>query len=140
MGIRVLQALLFVISYAFARTLLDVEDWKVRPTVTALMACLFALLFAVLSRFVPKLVPLFLAVMALPPFVDDDNLIFLFPILFNERRHEVAVNEVRACPTHTPLVEDVQARGSASVLAAMTDVQRRLTASEQAYGHLPESA
>jgi len=138
--IRVLQALLFVISYAFARTLLDVEDWNVRPTNTALMACLFALLFAVLSRFVPKLVPLFLAVMALPPFVDDDNLTFLFPILFNDRRHEVAVNEARSCPAHAAVADHVQASGSATYLAAMTDVQRRLNALERAYGHFPESA
>merc|ERR1719335_454342 len=138
--IRVLQALLFVISYAFARTLLDVEDWNVRPTNTALMACLFALLFAVLSRFVPKLMPSFLAVMALPPFVDDDNLTFLFPILFNDRRHEIAANESRSYPAHAPVADHVQASGSASFMAAMADMQRRVSALEQAYGHLPESA
>jgi len=75
--LRLLQITLLVISYIFGRLLLDVHSWKNNFILSLLFNTLFAFLFAVLSHFLPSQVPLFLAVIALPPFVDDRKLLQL---------------------------------------------------------------
>eukprot|EP00929_Paragymnodinium_shiwhaense_P020241 TRINITY_DN13553_c0_g1_i3.p1 TRINITY_DN13553_c0_g1~~TRINITY_DN13553_c0_g1_i3.p1 ORF type:complete len:323 (-),score=52.42 TRINITY_DN13553_c0_g1_i3:64-978(-) len=94
--LRLLQVLLFLLSFVFARTVLDVEGWTHHGLVTLLVTCLFALLFVSLSHFLPQLVPLFLAVMALPPFVDDDNLSFFFPQILDDHMQDEEVVECMA--------------------------------------------
>eukprot|EP00746_Dinoflagellata_sp_MGD_P021662 gnl/MRDRNA2_/MRDRNA2_15056_c0_seq1.p1 gnl/MRDRNA2_/MRDRNA2_15056_c0~~gnl/MRDRNA2_/MRDRNA2_15056_c0_seq1.p1 ORF type:complete len:265 (+),score=47.39 gnl/MRDRNA2_/MRDRNA2_15056_c0_seq1:2-796(+) len=81
MLLRFLQVVLFFISYIFARTVGDFHDWKEKPQEVGLYTLLFLFLFAVLSHVLPKQVPLFLAVMALPPYVDDGNFKMLLSVI-----------------------------------------------------------
>merc|ERR1712176_663081 len=84
LALRALQIVLFFMSYLFARTTGDVHEWEVEFEWTLLVTLSFALLFAVLTDFLPKRVPSFLAVMALPPFVDDMNLEYFFRNLLDD--------------------------------------------------------
>lgn len=71
--LRCLQILLFLMSYVFSRTLLDLDLWRRRPLEALLYASLFSLLFAALVHMLPESVPLFLGIMAMPPYVDETN-------------------------------------------------------------------
>eukprot|EP00928_Gymnodinium_smaydae_P060971 TRINITY_DN4498_c2_g1_i1.p1 TRINITY_DN4498_c2_g1~~TRINITY_DN4498_c2_g1_i1.p1 ORF type:complete len:644 (-),score=89.29 TRINITY_DN4498_c2_g1_i1:428-2299(-) len=81
---RVLQLLMFLMSYAFARTIADKNDWEHFAVLTLLTSSLFAVLFMFLLYIIPKYVPKFLELMAFPPFVDGKNLKVLFAILTSE--------------------------------------------------------
>mmetsp|Transcript_18587 Transcript_18587/g.52500 ORF Transcript_18587/g.52500 Transcript_18587/m.52500 type:complete len:601 (-) Transcript_18587:54-1856(-) len=82
---RFLQILLYLICYVFARTVMDFHDWTERPAMTGLLTSLFITLFALLVYFLPCHVPVFLGVMALPPYVDDGNLAAFFGVLPHRR-------------------------------------------------------
>lgn len=60
---------------------MDMHGWEVYPLTQMLHTLLFALLFAFLAVFLPPQVPIFLAVMAMPPYVDDGNLHHFFGVL-----------------------------------------------------------
>mmetsp|Transcript_102134 Transcript_102134/g.259550 ORF Transcript_102134/g.259550 Transcript_102134/m.259550 type:complete len:496 (-) Transcript_102134:245-1732(-) len=79
--LRVLQIVLFLISYFFASTLLDLDGWRLHAKRTWLYTAGFVLLFSLLSYSLPSSVPTFLALMALPPYMDDDNLKMFFSVL-----------------------------------------------------------
>lgn len=81
--LRWLQVFLFLFSYAISRTLLDIEDWETTPLVILLYSTIYVLLFAMLMYFLPTQVPIFLGVMALPPFMDDANLAAFVKVLEN---------------------------------------------------------
>mmetsp|Transcript_76740 Transcript_76740/g.155852 ORF Transcript_76740/g.155852 Transcript_76740/m.155852 type:complete len:592 (+) Transcript_76740:33-1808(+) len=81
LALRYLQMFLFLFSYAIARTLLDVEDWETSPLLILFYSTLVGLLFAMLMYFLPTQVPVFLGVMALPPFMDDINLAAFVEVL-----------------------------------------------------------
>jgi len=84
MMLRTLQICLFFLSYAFARVLVDYHDWETRFTTTLFTASAFTVLFLLLAYALPRTVPDFLAVTALPPFVDPVNLEFLFKQLLDD--------------------------------------------------------
>eukprot|EP00928_Gymnodinium_smaydae_P010981 TRINITY_DN14121_c0_g6_i2.p1 TRINITY_DN14121_c0_g6~~TRINITY_DN14121_c0_g6_i2.p1 ORF type:complete len:656 (+),score=59.22 TRINITY_DN14121_c0_g6_i2:268-1968(+) len=86
--LRVLQLLMFMISYAFSRTIADKNDWTQFPMLTLLSSSLFAVLFMLLLYIIPKYVPKFLELMAFPPFVDSMNLHVLFAILTTDDHHQ----------------------------------------------------
>jgi len=71
--LRGVQAVLFVLSYACARTVGDFNDWRSRPQQVLIIASSFTVLFLLLMNMLPKYVPLFAALMALPPYVDRGN-------------------------------------------------------------------
>jgi len=79
--IRLLQVVLFLISYGFARTLLDFHDWEEYPETSLLYSACFALLFAALAYHLPTVVPIFLGIMAMPPCLDDDNFAIFYDVL-----------------------------------------------------------
>lgn len=95
---RLLQILLYLISYVFARTVMDFHDWAERPEITGLLTLLFLVLFALLVYFLPPYVPVFLGVMALPPYVDDGNLAAFFGVIDQTRSkdEEAPVDETIA--------------------------------------------
>merc|ERR1719506_3345001 len=78
---RCLQVMLFLISYMFSRTLLDFNSWKKDVWSNLIVVISFALLFSLLCRFLPARVCYFLALMALPPYVDETNLGAFFATL-----------------------------------------------------------
>lgn len=81
--LRCLQILLFLMSYVFARTALDMQLWKKEPLSALLYMSLFGLLFAVLLHALPDSVPLFLGIMAMPPYVDQTNFAAFCDVLFD---------------------------------------------------------
>mmetsp|Transcript_72237 Transcript_72237/g.190474 ORF Transcript_72237/g.190474 Transcript_72237/m.190474 type:complete len:491 (-) Transcript_72237:375-1847(-) len=85
--LRVLQIVLFLISYFFASTLLDLDGWRLHAKRTWLYTAGFVLLFSLLSYSLPSSVPTFLALMALPPYMDDDNLKMFFSVLAGDVHH-----------------------------------------------------
>lgn len=117
---RLLQVVLFLISYVFAQTVADFHDWQTDPQSVALYTFFFLFLFAVLSLVLPNQVPLFLAVMALPPHIDDANLAVFLSMVDDHMnpivKEELSVGSphsqsLRQTPLgivrHTPLLEGV---------------------------------
>lgn len=94
---RFLQIFLFVISYTFSRTLIEFKDWQENFEWQAPLASSLAILFLLLLFVLPAYVPVFLELMALPPFLDKDNLSIFFAVIdegFATRfKHEGSLNE-----------------------------------------------
>eukprot|EP00435_Cladocopium_sp_Y103_P056218 s219_g18.t3 len=94
---RFLQVFLFVISYTFSRTLIEFKDWQEKFEWQAPIASSLAILFMLLLFVLPAYVPVFLELMALPPFLDKDNLSIFFAVIdegFATRfKHEGSVME-----------------------------------------------
>merc|ERR1719219_2654206 len=84
MMLRLLQVGLFFLCYCFSRILVDVHDWQNDTTTTLLFVAVAIVLFLLLAYSLPRTVPDFLAVTALPPFVDPVNLEFLFKQLLDD--------------------------------------------------------
>eukprot|EP00928_Gymnodinium_smaydae_P020160 TRINITY_DN17794_c0_g1_i1.p1 TRINITY_DN17794_c0_g1~~TRINITY_DN17794_c0_g1_i1.p1 ORF type:complete len:748 (-),score=136.75 TRINITY_DN17794_c0_g1_i1:51-2027(-) len=82
--LRILQMVLFLLSYVFARTVADIRDWRIYPEKTGLCSALLGLVFSFLTMVLPQEVPNFIAVMALPPYVDHGNLVHLLQVLGDE--------------------------------------------------------
>mmetsp|Transcript_39339 Transcript_39339/g.73405 ORF Transcript_39339/g.73405 Transcript_39339/m.73405 type:complete len:260 (-) Transcript_39339:82-861(-) len=78
---RFLQIFLFVISYVFSRTVVEFTGWQKHFEVTLLLAAGFVILYLLLLYLLPSYVPAFLQLMALPPFLDDDNLRVFISVL-----------------------------------------------------------
>jgi len=83
--LRGLQVVVFLLSYEWARMLLDVHDWTKHPGMHALYCGLFLLLFLVLAAAVPSAVPMFLGIMALPPYVHHSNFATFRSVLLKNR-------------------------------------------------------
>jgi hypothetical protein len=99
--IRFLQAILFLVSYVFARTLIDFHEWADFFTKTLLSCCLFVILFTVLVTTLKFLVPTFLALWALPPYVDEGNLSHFFAILLDDHAiHCTEDGEIVSSPSN----------------------------------------
>jgi len=94
---RFLQVFLFVISYTFSRTLIAFKDWQENFEIQAPIAAFFAVLFMLLLFLLPTYVPTFLELMALPPFIDKENLAVFFAVIdegFATRfKHEGSIQE-----------------------------------------------
>jgi len=88
--LRVLQAVFFLISYSFSRTVMDFHDWAKRPLETLVYTALFSALFISLARNLPKSIPLFLGMMALPPSVDHSKFKVFCAVLLQARRDKRA--------------------------------------------------
>jgi len=84
MMLRCLQVGLFFICYCVARLLVDVSGWKTNFETTLLLVAGAIVLFLLLAYSLPRTVPDFLAVTALPPYVDPVNLEFLFKQLLDD--------------------------------------------------------
>lgn len=81
---RFLQIFLFLKSYIFSRTILDFHGWYEDLQQQALLLCAFAMIFFVLAWWLKNWIPTFLAVMALPPYVDKTNLQLFWAVLAND--------------------------------------------------------
>jgi len=81
---RALQIVLWLVSYVFARTLMDFHSWEVYPQATLLSVCGFTLCFILLISIIQSWVPTFLALMSLPPYVDESNLQYFFAVLLDD--------------------------------------------------------
>merc|ERR550534_1411870 len=71
--LRALQIVIFLLAYILARDLLDVQEWQTMPGTNFAFACVFTFILSVLGYFLLTAVPSFLALMAMPPYVDLDN-------------------------------------------------------------------
>jgi len=78
---RALQIVLFVLSYACARTVGDFNDWRRVPLEVLATSSGFLVLFLLLGSLLPKHVPNFAALMAMPPYVDNQNVQTFFEVL-----------------------------------------------------------
>lgn len=78
---RFLQIFLFVISYTFSRSVVEFNAWTRHFEFTLLLAAGFVILYLLLLYLLPSYVPVFLQLMALPPFLDDDNLKVFLSVL-----------------------------------------------------------
>merc|ERR1719162_1061451 len=87
--LRALQVLLFLKCYIFARTILDFHGWQDDTQSTAMMSCVFTIIFFVLTWWLKNWVPMFIALMALPPYVDKANLLLFWAVLSNDDEHLV---------------------------------------------------
>lgn len=79
--LRFLQIFMFLISYCFAQTLADPHEWQEPFELTLLAFLGFSLLFILMLNILPHYVPIFIQLMSLPPFVDEDNLKLIFAVL-----------------------------------------------------------
>lgn len=79
--LRCMQVTLFLMSYVFARTVLDIHLWNTRPLEALLYTSLFSLFFALLVHTLPEAVPLLLGIMAMPPYVDQTNFVTFCAVL-----------------------------------------------------------
>merc|ERR1719219_264563 len=84
MMLRLLQVGLFFLCYCFSRILVDVHDWQNDTTTTLLFVAVAIVLFLLFAYSLPRTVPNFLAVTALPPFVDPVNLEFIIKQLLDD--------------------------------------------------------
>mmetsp|Transcript_24251 Transcript_24251/g.60565 ORF Transcript_24251/g.60565 Transcript_24251/m.60565 type:complete len:427 (+) Transcript_24251:1-1281(+) len=89
--LRMLQVVLFLISYVFARFMMDTHDWFEHTGVWFLYTGIFVVLFVSLACALPSAVPLFLGMLAMPPYVDEDNFESFCTVLLQNRAH----NELR---------------------------------------------
>jgi len=116
--LRVLQVFLFLISYVFANELvtfvMTLNDKEI--TQPMLVVLCFSLLYAILAKFLPRLLPPFVAIMAIPPYVDNDNLETLFHVLVTDkmtytrpRRDNSAVCEVTRTGPSTSTLQKTDA-------------------------------
>mmetsp|Transcript_113815 Transcript_113815/g.368294 ORF Transcript_113815/g.368294 Transcript_113815/m.368294 type:complete len:493 (-) Transcript_113815:595-2073(-) len=85
--LRVLQTVLFLISYVFASILLNPDRWRLHTKQAGICTAGFVVLFSLLAFSLPCQVPTFLALMALPPYMDDDNLKMFFSVLAGDVHH-----------------------------------------------------
>jgi len=76
-----LQIFLFVLSYSCARTVGDSNDWRNRPVEVLAVSSSFTVLFMLLGSVLPKSVPNFVALMAMPPYCDQQNVETFFNVL-----------------------------------------------------------
>lgn len=84
--LRIMQIVLFLVSYVFARTLIDFHDWEEKPQATLLTVSALIIIFILLTHFLYAL-PTFLALMSLPPYVDDSNLVHFFDVLLDNHMY-----------------------------------------------------
>jgi hypothetical protein len=106
--LRALQAFMFMITIVFADTLIDFEEWRSDFLKTLTEVLIFVAFTLILAKFLKNQVPLFLALMACPPHVNEENMNLLFDVLFNdhplyssvgENRTDSTEGDKRAAPT-----------------------------------------
>jgi len=102
--LRALQAFIFMITIVFADALIDFQEWKDHFIWTLAEVMVYVVLTLILSKFLSQQVPLFLALMACPPHVNEENMSLLFDVLFNDHalysdHHHIAPvgDDVRVC-------------------------------------------
>lgn len=79
--LRILQVVLFFLSYGAANFVTEKSDWQGRLAVQVLKSIFAIAIFAALLRVLPRYVPRFSAVMSLPPYVNRDNIHVLIYVL-----------------------------------------------------------
>lgn len=79
--LRTLQVFIFLISQVTADTLFDFASWRSEPSISLVQSLAFILLYIVLALFIRTRVPMFLALMACPPYVDEENFEVLISVL-----------------------------------------------------------
>mmetsp|Transcript_39377 Transcript_39377/g.124983 ORF Transcript_39377/g.124983 Transcript_39377/m.124983 type:complete len:324 (-) Transcript_39377:595-1566(-) len=126
--LRGLQVGLFLLCYEFARVMLDVHDWKTNPGMHVLYCGLLVLLFLVLAACVPFTVPMFLGIMALPPYVDHSNFEAFQSVLLKSRAQS-EISLLRKLTTNLRS-RDISRLGSDAAL--MQDILSRTFSSEGA--------
>eukprot|EP00928_Gymnodinium_smaydae_P011336 TRINITY_DN14197_c0_g1_i1.p1 TRINITY_DN14197_c0_g1~~TRINITY_DN14197_c0_g1_i1.p1 ORF type:complete len:750 (+),score=141.40 TRINITY_DN14197_c0_g1_i1:124-2373(+) len=125
MPLRALQILVFLISYNFARTVADVHDWQDSFEATLLYSMLYVLLFSLLMAVLPSQLVSFLAMLALPPYVDATNLEFFYAVIDEQMSNLPA-------KTSTPDVrEDKSRRSTKRSVSEDAPLKRRFTLDAQ---------
>jgi len=85
---RLFQVVLYVICFTTSTTVISVPGWQNHWITTLLQTLGLLLLFALLLYMLPHYVPLFLAQMALPPYVDEQNQEVLLQVLSEHQDHQ----------------------------------------------------
>mmetsp|Transcript_53596 Transcript_53596/g.136024 ORF Transcript_53596/g.136024 Transcript_53596/m.136024 type:complete len:563 (+) Transcript_53596:67-1755(+) len=87
--LRMLQVVLFLISYVFAAFMMNTQLWSDSTWLCFLCTSGFIILFASLAVLLPTAVPLFLGMCAMPPHIDEENFDhFCMLLLQNRARSE----------------------------------------------------
>jgi len=71
--LRMLQVVLFLLSYTMAREMASVHTWRTNPSKTTVIVLSHLALLLLLALVLPREIPKFAALMALPPYVDREN-------------------------------------------------------------------
>jgi len=144
---RFLQIFLFVISYTFSRSVVEFNAWKRHFEFTLLLAAGFVILYLLLLYLLPSYVPVFLQLMALPPFLDDDNLKVFLSVLDDDFAMRYVVHDDhssrRRASTSSSLQGASSPRGvrrrvsSSSSLAGVSSSLTAFRLPRAASGHMP---
>merc|ERR1712137_470747 len=92
--VRYLQGSLFLVSYMFAKTILDTEGWKYNSVEVGIYVVAFVVVIILISYFLRVHMPTFFAIYALPPYVNKTNLTIFFDVLLDETALPHAVRAV----------------------------------------------
>jgi hypothetical protein len=82
--LRALQAFMFPITIFFADLIIDFQEWREEFEERLTEVLVFVVLAIVLAKFLREQVPPFLALMACPPHINEENMDVLFNVLFND--------------------------------------------------------
>merc|ERR1712129_368562 len=87
--LRILQMGLFFNCYIFASILVFVEGWEHNSGGMSLLIVCCLVVYLIYAFSLPRLVPDFLAVMALPPYLDPDNIGIIKQCLVDHTDHNL---------------------------------------------------
>merc|ERR1712232_575909 len=82
--LRAMQIFVFMITNVFADAVIDLQEWISNFSGTLSKGMLFVLLMFALAKFLYQQVPNFLACMACPPYVNEENMGVLLIVLFDD--------------------------------------------------------
>ncbi|CAE7828201.1 unnamed protein product [Symbiodinium sp. CCMP2592] len=127
---RFLQIFLFVISYTFSRSVVEFNAWTRHFEFTLLLAAGFVILYLLLLYLLPSYVPVFLQLMALPPFLDDDNLKVFLSVLDDDFAMRYVVHDDHSSRRRASTSSSLQGHQGASPHG----VRRRVSSSSSLAG------
>lgn len=76
-------------SYVFSKVLFAFGEWWNNFQLNLLRAAGYTILFVILAVLLPRYIPTYLAMMALPPLVDEDNLEKLLQVLMDDHEYKI---------------------------------------------------
>lgn len=99
---RFMQGSLFILSYLFARNLLNFDAWAVLHPMIIVSSLLFSVLFFFLAVFLGGQLPIFFALFSLPPNESSENVKVFFAVLQDEHALPDAVRSMERAVSPEP--------------------------------------
>jgi hypothetical protein len=91
--LRMLQIVVFFLTYTLADTLADKHKWKDRFNDTLVFALVYLVIYIFMVAVIPRQLPIFLQLTALPPFLDEANLNMLLHVVLDDHVIEARKEE-----------------------------------------------